>query len=332
MSSNSRAAGDHNPILSSAEHVRLTPSPTLSRQPYEPWRRMVRAVRMTGSGHHAGTADPDAPAPAPLPHQLPEPVPATGDVAAVFDLDGTILASNLVESYVWTRLAALPHRAWPTELLDLICNAPRYALAERRERAAFVHTFLRRYAGTDEQALARLVREAVGDALLHRVRPEAVRRIRAHRSAGHRTVLVTGSLDLLVRPLSPLFDDTVACHMGTRDGVMTGRTSSPPIVGEARGEWMRGYAADRGLDLKRCYAYADSYSDRALLETVGSPCAVNPDRRLLHHAARSQWPVVHWGTHTTSRWEALVAAAALPSKRRTGFTGTGATDTHKGTR
>ncbi|WP_322983590.1 HAD-IB family hydrolase [Streptomyces sp. S584] len=247
-------------------------------------------------------------------------------MAAVFDLDGTILSSNLVESYVWTRLAALPHRAWPKELLDLIRDAPRYALAERRERAAFVHTFLRRYAGTDEQALRRLVREGVGDALLHRVRPEAVRRLRAHRAAGHRTVLVTGGLGLLAQPLSPLFDDMVACHMGTKGGAMTGRPSSPPVVGEARREWMREYAADHGLDLKRCYAYADSYSDRALLETVGSPCAVNPDSRLLRHAARSRWPVVHWGTHTGSRWEALVAAAAPAGGRRAGFAATDITD------
>jgi fatty acyl-CoA reductase len=267
----------------------------------------------------------------PTGEQGPMPLTTDSRVAAVFDLDGTILASNLVESYVWTRLASLPRRGWPVELLSLLCSAPRYALAEHQGRAEFIHCFLRRYSGTHEETLRTLVREAVGNALLHRVRPEAVRQIRAHRSAGHRTVLVTGSLDLLVEPLRPLFDDIVACRMGSREGVMTGRIPSPPVVGDIRGSWVREYTTDRGLDVKRSYAYADSYSDRALLETVGHPCAVNPDRRLLHHAAQQQWPVVRWGVHTTTRWEALAAAAAHSPLRRITAASSSATDNDKRT-
>ena len=245
---------------------------------------------------------------------MPEP-----DVVAVFDLDGTILASDLVESYLWTRLAGLPYRSWPAELFDLIGQAPRYLLAERRDRARFVHAFLRRYAGTHEDTLRRLVRDAVGDALLHRVRPEAVRRIREHRAAGHRTVLVTGTPEPLLAPLRPLFDDIEACRMRTVDGVMTGRLAAPPVVGAARADWLRRYTDEHGLDPARSYAYADSYSDRAFLEAAGRPCAVNPDPRLTRHALRRGWPVVRWGTHTTRRWEALVTAAALsgPYEKRT---------------
>ncbi|MGW8066327.1 HAD family hydrolase [Streptomyces ziwulingensis] len=247
---------------------------------------------------------------------------ADSRVAAVFDLDGTILASNLVESYVWTRLAALPRRGWPLELLSLLSNAPRYALAEHRGRPEFVHCFLRRYKGLREETLRALVREAVGNALLHRVRPEAVRQIRAHRSAGHRTVLVTGSLDLLVEPLRPLFDEIVACRMASQEGIMTGHVPSPPVVGDIRGSWVRKYCADRGLDVQRSYAYADSYSDRALLATVGHPCAVNPDRRLRRHASQRRWPVVIWGVHTTTQWEALAAAASPPRHHRITTAGT----------
>ncbi len=90
----------------------------------------------------------------------PRSVVANEPAVAVFDLDGTIVASDLVESYVWTRLAGLPHRAWPAEFMDLILEAPRYLLAERADRARFVRVFLRRYAGTDEAVLRRLVRGA----------------------------------------------------------------------------------------------------------------------------------------------------------------------------
>ncbi|MER7402822.1 haloacid dehalogenase-like hydrolase [Streptomyces sp. NPDC000070] len=236
------------------------------------------------------------------------PSTATSGVA-VFDLDGTILASDLVESYLWTRLALLPQRSWPGELLNLIVAAPRYLMAERMDRARFVHAFLRRYAGTDERALRRAVGGPVGEALLHRARPEAISRIRAHRAAGHRTVLVTGGLKLLVEPLRPLFDDIQAGTMPSDAGLMTGRLSAPPTVGEERVTWLLSYAAAHGAEPADVHAYADSFSDKALLDAVGNPHAVNPDARLLAYAVHRGWPVERWGRHTGSRWEALAVAA-----------------------
>lgn len=238
----------------------------------------------------------------------PRALPPAEDAAAVFDLDGTVIAADMVESYLWARLAsgALPGQL--AELLDLACAVPRYLRAERGDRAAFVRAFLRRYQGADAAALRALVRDALADTLLRRVLPEAIRRVREHRAAGHRTVLVTGSLDLLVEPLRPLFDEVVACRLESRDGVLSGRLAAPPVVGEARAAWLREYAREHELSLPRSYAYADSYSDRPFLATVGRPCAVNPDLRLYRHAARRHWPVVRWGAHTASRWEALADA------------------------
>lgn len=243
-------------------------------------------------------------------------LPSGEGIAAVFDLDGTILASDIVESYLWARLASLPRGEWAPELLDLARSAPRYLLAERRDRGDFARTFFRRYEGADREELRKLVEEQLGDALLQRVMPEAVRRIRAHRAAGHRTILITGSVDLLVEPLRPLFDDINACRLHTRDGIMTGYLESPPIVGEARAAWLRNHARELGLDLANSYAYADSYSDRPLLEAVGKPTAVNPDTRLFRHAKRAHWPISRWGAHTSSRWDALAGGVIAHTRPR----------------
>jgi alcohol-forming fatty acyl-CoA reductase len=246
----------------------------------------------------------------------PAPLPQGEGIAAVFDLDGTILASDIVESYLWTRLASLPRGEWGPELLDLARKAPKYLMAERRDRGEFARTFLRRYEGAREEDFRRLVEELLGDTLLHRVMPEAVRRIRAHRAAGHRTVLVTGSVDLLVEPLRPLFDDIFACHMHTRDGIMTGFLESPPAVGEARAAWLRHFAAEQEIELGRSYAYADSYSDRPLLEAVGKPCVVNPDVRLYRHAKRHHWQINRWGAHTAGRWDAFAGTIGAHTRPR----------------
>jgi alcohol-forming fatty acyl-CoA reductase len=236
------------------------------------------------------------------------PLPERTDVAAVFDLEGTIVASNVVESYLWARLATLPRSRWLGELADLARCAPRYLYAERRDRGELLRAFLRRYAGVRADELRALATEVLGDALLHRVMPEATRQIRRHREAGHRTVLITGAVDLHVEPLSVLFDEVVASRMHATDGVLTGFLETPPMVDEARAAWLQQYAQRHGLHLDRSYAYADSYSDRPLLEAVGHPHAVNPDAQLFRHARRQRWVVHRWGAHTGGLLEVMLDA------------------------
>ncbi|MGH3786979.1 MAG: HAD-IB family hydrolase [Pseudonocardiaceae bacterium] len=233
-------------------------------------------------------------------------LPERTDVAAVFDLEGTIVNSNVVESYLWARLATMPRSGWLRELADLARSAPRYLYAERRDRGELLRAFLRRYAGVRADELKALVTEVLGDALLHRVMPEATRQIRRHRAAGHRTVLITGAVDLHVEPLSVLFDEVVASRMHAKDGVFTGFLQTPPLVDEARAAWLRQYAQRHGLHLDRSYAYADSYSDRPLLEAVGHPHVVNPDSQLFRHARRRRWVVHRWGEHTGGLLDVLL--------------------------
>ncbi|WUH90970.1 HAD-IB family hydrolase [Streptomyces sp. NBC_00433] len=241
-------------------------------------------------------------------------LPQGRDIMAVFDLEGTVLASNLVEVFVWTRLVGGPRSSWAGEIASLALAVPGYLQAERRDRGDFVRAFMRRYAGCSEAELRAVVRHRIGDALLHRSFPEAIRRVRAHRAAGHRTVLITGTADLFVQPLGPLFDEIAATRLQVRGGVLTGRLERPPVVGEARAAWARRYAETAGVDLKRSYAYGDSFSDSALLDLVGNPVAVNPDHRLHRHAARRAWRVEEWGAHTGGRIDAALTAMSGPAE------------------
>ena len=140
----------------------------------------------------------------------------------------------------------------------------------------------------------RLIDEQVGELVLRRLSAPAVRRIREHRAAGHRTILITGALECFIRPLRPLFDDVLAARLDRVDGRFTGRLASPPVVGEARAGWLRSLAAAQGADLKASYAYADSHSDLPLLRAVGNPVAVNPDVALYRVARKRRWPVEDW--------------------------------------
>jgi HAD superfamily hydrolase (TIGR01490 family) len=221
--------------------------------------------------------------------ERPEPV------AAVFDMEGTIIASNVVESYVWARMADLEIDDWPGELLDVFGRIPSYLQADRRDRGEFLRTFFRRFEGCSVEGLQRLIDEHVAEFMLQKASQAAIRRVREHRSVGHRTLLLTAAAEPFVMPLAPLFDLVIGAQLQVdAHGRYTGFMSSPPLVGEARAAWLRRWAASEGVNLKNSYAYADSHSDLPLLRAVGNPVAVSPDSALSRYAARRRWPVLEW--------------------------------------
>ncbi len=78
-------------------------------------------------------------------------------------------------------------------------------------------------------------------------------------------------------------------------------------MGESRAAWLRHWAAGEGVDLGKCFAYADSHSDLPMLTAVGNPVAVRPDITLFGYAKKSRWPIVDWNSSAAS-WRALVPA------------------------
>jgi len=232
-----------------------------------------------------------------------KPLPQRTDVVAVFDLEGTVVDSNIVQQYLWLRSAGLRRAAWPGEVASLLTSLPGYLAAEGRDRGEFIRAFLRRYEGMPVTRLANLVRRpAYADMLRRQTLPAALERLAEHRAAGHRTVLVTGSIGTLAGPIAHLFDEVVASSMHQRDGVLTGYLDQPPLVDEARGAWLRQYASDGGYDLSASYGYGDSYADLVWLEMLGTPNAVNPDANLAREALRRRWRIRDWrrGPHDSS--------------------------------
>jgi alcohol-forming fatty acyl-CoA reductase len=220
--------------------------------------------------------------------------PREEPVVAVFDMEGTIITSNVVESYVWTRMADLEPDDWPKELLSVFGRIPGYLQIDRRDRGDFLRTFFRRYEGASVEGIDRLVADHVGEFMLQKASAASIRRVRAHRAAGHRTILITAAAEPFIRPLAPLFDVVIGAELEQRDGRYTGFMSAPPLVGEARAAWLKRYALLEGVELRHSYAYADSYSDLPLLRAVGNPVVVSPDSALYRHARRRRWPIEEW--------------------------------------
>jgi HAD superfamily hydrolase (TIGR01490 family) len=213
---------------------------------------------------------------------------------AVFDFENTLIASNVVESYAWLATRHLDRERRLRFTARTIREAPRLLALDRRDRGDFLRYFYRRYEGAPVGQLRQDSWELWNDLLLAKSFPAGIRRVREHRRLGHRTLLITGALDLVVDPLRPLFDDVVCARLGQRDGRFTGELETSPPTGEARAMIMADYARAEGLDLAESVAYADSASDLPMLEAVGHPVAVNPETKLATIARKRGWHVEQW--------------------------------------
>jgi HAD superfamily hydrolase (TIGR01490 family) len=213
---------------------------------------------------------------------------------AVFDLEHTLMASNVVDTYAWLASRHLPLGRRARFVADLVRQAPALLALDRRDRGDFLVSFYRKF---EDAPLAQLQAdswELFHQQLLTKSFPEGFARVRAHRALGHRTLLITGALDFIIDPVRPLFDDIVCAHMDAHNGRLTGHLTRIPPIGEARALVLTEYADEHSLSLEESVAYADSASDLAMLEAVGFPVAVNPESRLAAIARRRGWHVEHW--------------------------------------
>jgi HAD superfamily hydrolase (TIGR01490 family) len=214
---------------------------------------------------------------------------------AAFDLENTLIASNVVASYSWLATRRLPSEDRVRFALRTLSQAPSLLAQDRRDRSDFLRQFYRRFDGAPVAQLDEDGAEMFSDLLLAKSFPAAIRRVREHRSLGHRTVLITGALDFAIEPLQPLFDDVVCARLATRsDGTYRGELTDVPPTGEARAQALADYAEDHGFDVAEGVAYADSTSDLPMLEAVGFPVAVNPETRLAALARKRGWLVEHF--------------------------------------
>lgn len=213
---------------------------------------------------------------------------------AAFDLENTLIASNVVESYSYLASRRLPDDERTRFTLDMMRQGPGLLALDRKDRGDFLRHFYRKYEGAPADRIREDAWQLFSDLILTKSFPAGIRRVREHRALGHRTLLITGALDFVIEPLRPLFDDIVCARLGERGGLLTGEMIEAPPTGEARAIAIADYAAAEGLLLSESVVYADSASDLPMLEAVGHPVAVNAEPKLAAIARKRGWHIEQW--------------------------------------
>lgn len=216
-------------------------------------------------------------------------------VAAFFDVDGTLTATNVLMPLNWFMKRHLPRWQYCAWFLKLVLWLPVYFVVDKIDRRIFVQIFFRQYSGIDAEKVRKWHEEEFERTLKNLVFAQALERIQWHKGQNHLVVLVTGGANFIVEPLANwLCADLIAAKLEEVDGKFTGKLTGEILIGEGKAKALKDYASKKRVDLKNSYAYGDSISDAPMLSLVGHPVAVNPDRRLRKLAAEVGWEVVLW--------------------------------------
>ena len=211
---------------------------------------------------------------------------SAGRSAAFFDLDKTIIAksSSLAFSKPFqaggliTRGAML--RSAYAQFVYLVGGADHDQMEKIR---AFMSQLVE---GWDVATVQEIVAETLHNVVDPIVYDEAVSLMEEHHRAGRDVVVVSASGTEVVEPIGEMLnaDHVIASRLQVVDGKYTGEIDYY-AYGDEKARAIEAMAADRGYDLDDCFAYSDSITDAPMLESVGHPHAVNPDRELRRLAA-----------------------------------------------
>ncbi|MEV1292820.1 HAD family hydrolase [Pseudonocardia sp. NPDC049635] len=242
---------------------------------------------------------PTGPAPAPA----RPPGPAADPPEAVFlDLDNTIIAGSSALAFAATFArhglidrATVVRGAW-AQLLLVLSGADASTMDTLRKRMVLICQ------GWEVERVRAIVAETLQEVIGPLVYPEAVRLIERHRAQGAEIVLLSASGLEVVEPIAGLVGAGRfrATTMRTENGRYAGDIEFY-CYGEGKARAAREIADELGLDLARCAAYTDSITDLPLLEVVGRPAVVNPDRELRAIARERGWPVLGFVRATSRR-------------------------------
>ena len=216
--------------------------------------------------------------------------------AAFFDLDKTVIAKASIVAFggplrrgglINRRTVA---RAIAQQLIFLQFGADEGRLAKVRE------SMLQLTMGWDRKQVASIVRETLIETIEPLIFAEALDLMELHRQAGDRIYIVSAAPEEIVMPLAEMLgvDGALASRGEVDEQDRYTGTMAFYCYGPNKALAISELAQRSGIDLNRASAYSDSATDVPMLEAVGHPVAVNPDRELARIATERGWEILHF--------------------------------------
>jgi len=212
---------------------------------------------------------------------------------AFFDLDETLLAKN--SGRVFWEYCLEKKIYSPVEIGFLGFSLLKFAVGFD-ETEDFIRSWASVFKGWTETKMHDITREVFEQRIKPVIRSAAENEVQRHKAAGALTVILSASTRFVCHPVRDYLgmDDALCTALAIEGGEFTGKLASPYIFGEQKYLSALSYCHENGYDLSSCYYYGDAFTDRFVMEAVGHPVCVTPDRKLRAYAQNKNWNVVEW--------------------------------------
>lgn len=212
-------------------------------------------------------------------------------VGAFFDYDGTVITGYSAQAFYRHRI--LHRDLGPIELAKTVLMSAQ-GIESGEDFAAFLELSLGAWAGKPLQEIQQLGDDLFKHEIAGRLHTEVWEIVRAHQAKGHTLALASSATRFQVEPMARELDiDHVLCTpVEIVDGIITGRTSGPPLWADGKARAVLELAQEQELDLEASFAYSNGGEDIEFLATCAHPVAVSPHKVLRAHAEQVGWPIL----------------------------------------
>jgi HAD superfamily hydrolase (TIGR01490 family) len=206
--------------------------------------------------------------------------------AAFVDVDGTLLAQTT--TYLFARILRRRGLIRRSFILRALYHGLQHRFG-RLDYGRLVTFGLESIARIPIVDLERIAYDNFVEFVKPRLYVGVVEHMNDLRRRGTQVVLVSSSPGLVIEPLSLYLGctDTITTPVVIERGRLVGVGEGPPCYGEGKRHWAERWAAQHRIAMDDSVAYADNWSDRALLERVGTAVVVRPHGKL-HRLARAR--------------------------------------------
>lgn len=218
-----------------------------------------------------------------------------GQAAAFYDLEGTLVSTNLVHTLAF--YARRQQGVWQTvkKSAETLAKLPFFGVTDLYSRNVFNEVFFQSYKGLSQDRLRYFSEELFEEVLKPAIYDGTPELIAQSKKIGQKQIVITGALDFTIQQLMDYLgiDEFKANRLEFVNGYATGRILPPVMASATKAQWIREYAEREGINLSESFAYSDSISDLPMLSIVGHPVAVNPDFRLKQTALQHDWAILN---------------------------------------
>lgn len=210
---------------------------------------------------------------------------------AAFDLDKTLLSINS------SRLVVIEARKQKFMRRRDYIQAVYFSLMhklELKDPGEIVIRMMKWIRGLNEQEFITLMNQHAIKRIISSMRPEMQDIIQQHRSKGGKVIMLSSAMPYICNPVAGAagLDDVVCSRLEVRGDCFTGSTLGPLVFGPEKAVRMKTYCEEHGFNPGDAYYYGDAYSDRYVLELVGHPVCVDPERKLRTLAGKKGWEIL----------------------------------------